>query len=103
MSKFIKVTSAEDDTTIVVNAAMILKVFREEDDDHTTIVMSDDYADLEVTESPSKVYSLLTRVPSQEGTVQSKEPDEPSDKDRAISALQDQHMVNLSRHADNST
>jgi hypothetical protein len=59
MRKFLKLTLAEDSQTVLVNSDYIIKVTCEEDDEYSTIVMSDEYSDIEVEETPKKIYTLL--------------------------------------------
>lgn len=94
--KFIKLTNAEDDTTIVINTKYIVKAISE-DEDFTTVVLSDDHADLEVSESPEKVYSLLNKSVST-GSSLSDHPETPPKAQTQV-LTNDPHMENLSRHA----
>lgn len=99
--KFIKLTNSDDNTLITVNTSYIVHASRDEDDETTTIVMADDLRDLEVDETPEKIYSLINRtdrVPNQSIT------DSPYNAETPLQAniqalTNDPHMENLAKHA----
>ena len=96
--KFIKLTDSDDNSTITVNTRYIVKASRQEDDEVTTITMSDDYSDLEVEETPEKVYSLINKAPTSSSASLSDHPETPP-KASTQALTNDPHMENLSRHA----
>jgi hypothetical protein len=101
MDKFIKLTSADDSSTVVINTKYIVKVTQEEDSEYSTLIMSDEYSDVEVEESPDRVYTLLTRVAGEKSGGPSAFGGNPESPPRASTQAltNDTHMENLAKHA----
>lgn len=96
---FIKVTNNDDDTTITVNTGFIVKATRGEDDEYTTLTMMSDYDDIDVNETPEKVYSLINGV-GKTSSSQSLNSNPETPPRATTTALQnDTHMQNLAKHA----
>ena len=99
MSKFIKLTDANDETTIVVSTELIGKVTCGEDDEYSTVYMTEGWDDLEVQESPEKIYSLLSRANSPSaGQSLAGNPETPP-RAPTQTLTTDSHMENLAKHA----
>jgi hypothetical protein len=98
MSKFIKLTDANDETTIVVSTELIGKVTCGEDDEYSTVYMTEGWDDLEVQETPEKIFSLLNKTNTPTGQSLAGNPETPP-KATTQTLTADSHMENLARHA----
>jgi hypothetical protein len=95
--KFIKLTSSDDSTAVLLNTKYVIKATRGEDDEYTTVILEESYDDVEVEETPEKIYSLITKP---EKTLGSQSLSDGTPQKASVQTLtNDSHMENLAKHA----